>query len=307
MYDIIGDIHGHAYALKKLLDKLGYRKSSGAYRHPDRKALFVGDYIDRGPQVRETLQLVRRMVDADQAIALMGNHELNAILYNETDENGDYLRSHSEKNRKQHKATLTDFKGKEEEYQSYIGWFKTLPLWYENDAFRAIHACWDSMSVDEMRNYTIGNMLEPEYFREAGNRKTPLYELTETLLKGREIALPMGLSFKDKDGHERDEVRIKWWLNPDDVTLEKWSFAEDIKGRSEQKFNPPDYVSNYYNEDEKPVFFGHYWLSGEPSPERSNVCCLDYSIGNEEKLTAYRYDSEDELVKNKLHWIEYQD
>ncbi len=40
-YDIIGDIHGHAGALVALLEKLGYRERAGAYRHPDRMAVFV--------------------------------------------------------------------------------------------------------------------------------------------------------------------------------------------------------------------------------------------------------------------------
>ena len=79
MTDLIGDIHGHADKLEKLLLKLGYKKSNGVYAHPKRKVLFVGDYIDRGPKIRETLEIVKSMVDSNNAIALMGNHEYNAI------------------------------------------------------------------------------------------------------------------------------------------------------------------------------------------------------------------------------------
>ena len=307
MYDIIGDIHGHANALKKLLEKLGYQKSRGAYRHPDRKALFVGDYIDRGPEVWETLELVRHMSDAGQAIALMGNHELNAILFNEPDGEGGYLRPHSEKNRKQHSATLRDFKGKKEEYLSYISWFKSLPIFYETDSFRAIHACWDDTMIDELRDYAAGNSLQPESFSDAGDSNTRLYELLETLLKGREVALPKGLSFRDKDGHRRKEVRIKWWMNPKEVRLEEWSFAEDIEGRAKEQFEPSRNLENYYTKDEKPVFFGHYWLTGEPELERGNVCCLDYSIGNEEKLVAYRHEGEATLREDKFKWVAHKD
>lgn len=47
-YDIIGDIHGHADALlEALLTDLGYSNKGGAWRHPARQALFVGDFIDR--------------------------------------------------------------------------------------------------------------------------------------------------------------------------------------------------------------------------------------------------------------------
>ena len=95
-YDIIGDIHGHASALRTLLAKLGYQENQNTYRHPDRTAIFVGDFIDRGPQQVETVNLVRRMVDAGSALAVMGNHEFNAIAWHTPDPNnpGDYLRPH---------------------------------------------------------------------------------------------------------------------------------------------------------------------------------------------------------------------
>jgi predicted MPP superfamily phosphohydrolase len=75
MIDIIGDIHGHADKLEELLVKLSYSKENGYYTHPNRTVLFIGDYIDRGPKIRETLEIVKAMVDNKSAIALMGNHE----------------------------------------------------------------------------------------------------------------------------------------------------------------------------------------------------------------------------------------
>ena len=78
-YDVIGDIHGQADKLRALLLHLGYRERKGAYRHPDRTAIFVGDFIDRGPRQIDSVNAVRRMVDAGTARAVMGNHEFNAI------------------------------------------------------------------------------------------------------------------------------------------------------------------------------------------------------------------------------------
>jgi hypothetical protein len=49
LYDLIGDIHGHADALRRLLATLGYTRHQGGYRHSDRRAIFLGDFIDRGP------------------------------------------------------------------------------------------------------------------------------------------------------------------------------------------------------------------------------------------------------------------
>ena len=77
-YDLIGDVHGCALTLEHLLDRLGYHKQGGVWRHPSRMAVFVGDIIDRGPRIREALHIVHDMVVAGQALCIMGNHEFNA-------------------------------------------------------------------------------------------------------------------------------------------------------------------------------------------------------------------------------------
>jgi uncharacterized protein YecE (DUF72 family) len=53
-YDIIGDVHGHATELVALLRRLGYAERQGAWRHPDRTAVFVGDLIDYGDEQLST-------------------------------------------------------------------------------------------------------------------------------------------------------------------------------------------------------------------------------------------------------------
>jgi len=83
-FDIIGDIHGCCDELESLLAKLGYAvrfEGTGATRSctvtpPDgRKAVFVGDLVDRGPRVPDVLRLVMGMVEAGDALCVMGNHE----------------------------------------------------------------------------------------------------------------------------------------------------------------------------------------------------------------------------------------
>ena len=66
-FDIIGDVHGCADELEELLGRLGYvdcfAGRAGRSSHPaGRKAIFVGDLVDRGPRVLDTLQIVRSMV-----------------------------------------------------------------------------------------------------------------------------------------------------------------------------------------------------------------------------------------------------
>ncbi|MGB3756116.1 MAG: polynucleotide kinase-phosphatase [Rivularia sp. (in: cyanobacteria)] len=84
-FDIIGDIHGCCDELELLLEKLGYVEtryiaSLQAYHHPQgRKALFLGDLVDRGPRILDTVKLVKNMVEAGAAICVPGNHE-NKLL-----------------------------------------------------------------------------------------------------------------------------------------------------------------------------------------------------------------------------------
>lgn len=77
-FDLIGDIHGCHRELVTLLGRLGYRVDEAGIRatHPDgRTAVFVGDLVDRGPGVVETLELVMNMVEDGSAICVAGNHE----------------------------------------------------------------------------------------------------------------------------------------------------------------------------------------------------------------------------------------
>ena len=81
-FDVIGDVHGCLAELEDLLAKLGYgieRDAEGRAidaRHPEgRRALFLGDLIDRGPDSIGVLRLVMGMVAGEHAIALPGNHE----------------------------------------------------------------------------------------------------------------------------------------------------------------------------------------------------------------------------------------
>lgn len=64
-----------------------------------------------------------------------------------------------------------------------------------------------------------------------------------------------------------------------------------------------------YQETEKPVFFGHYWLPGntKTSVYGKNVCCLDYSVAKAGKLVAYRWQGEQYLDNNNLHHVPSSD
>ncbi|MBP7253332.1 MAG: polynucleotide kinase-phosphatase, partial [Alphaproteobacteria bacterium] len=78
-FDIIGDVHGCYDELVQLLGKLGYTIAPGEPTrvvHPDgRKLIFVGDLVDRGPAVPQTLRLVMDVVDGGTGFCVIGNHD----------------------------------------------------------------------------------------------------------------------------------------------------------------------------------------------------------------------------------------
>jgi protein phosphatase len=86
-FDIIGDIHGCCDELEKLLQQLGYQIQetqspdplwgNQVYAHPEkRKAVFLGDIVDRGLRIIDALRIVRNMVKAGTAYCVPGNHDI---------------------------------------------------------------------------------------------------------------------------------------------------------------------------------------------------------------------------------------
>lgn len=99
MFDIIGDIHNHASALERLLIKLGYVLGKDGWQQAGRKVIFLGDFIDRGPERAKTIEIAQKTVENDHALAVMGNHEFNAIAWATADtaKPGEFLRPHTPK------------------------------------------------------------------------------------------------------------------------------------------------------------------------------------------------------------------
>ncbi len=90
-FDIIGDVHGCFYELKLLLSKLGYtinevddNELSFGFRilaPAHRKAIFLGDLVDRGPDSPKVLRLVMSMINSGIAFCVPGNHDLKLQKY----------------------------------------------------------------------------------------------------------------------------------------------------------------------------------------------------------------------------------
>jgi len=297
MYDLIGDIHGHASELRALLTKLGYAEQLGVYRHPTRQVIFVGDFVDRGPRIRETLQLVRGMVDAGAALAVMGNHEYNAICFHDEHPHGGHLRPHIPRNIFQHLRTLEEFSSREgwAEWQEYIQWFKTLPLFLELPGLRVVHACWDPRHIAFLRQHLPNARLTEDFLRRSATCGTAEYRAVEDTLKGKEVDLPAGVQFHDKDGNARTKMRTRWWRNPTACTYADY-YLEPVEALNTLPVDVDALTEIWHYQDAIPVFFGHYWLRGTPQLLSPHAVCLDYSVAKGGELVAYRWHGEQELT-----------
>ena len=300
-FDVIGDIHGCHKSLTALLENLGYSESEGVYRHPQRKIIFLGDFIDRGPYQRNVIELVRNMIDAGEALSVMGNHEFNAIAYaTQLTGSNAYLRPHSEENKSSHQVFLDAYADDHQAYHDVIAWFKSLPLWLDFGDLRVVHACWDRAIIDRLGIPQLTNDL----LINASKKDTWEYEAIETLLKGKEVPLKDGVSFHDKDGNERHEIRVRWW-DPSATT-----YHAAFMGPDHARTHIPDdeLDSDHlieYGHTEPPLMLGHYWFNGKPTVLAHNIACTDYSVANAGgKLVAYRWDSEQELSDSKFVWVD---
>lgn len=291
-YDLIGDIHGHHDKATALLKRLGYDPTGNTWKHPEgRRVIFLGDYIDRGPKIRETLHLVRGMVEAGDALAIMGNHELNALFYATPDDNGGFLRPHTEKNVAQHAKTLAAFAGREDEWAEWLMWFRRLPLYLDLGGLRAVHAAWDERHLTMLAGTPLA---DDDFLRVAGTYATPEFRAVETLLKGPELHLPEGVLFTDKEGIAREKVRVKWWGLHEGITLGEAVMPEPMDLPHPLEARHLNRLPNYPT-DAPPVFFGHYWLpvDAPKAPLAPNIVGLDYSAAmGENPLWAYRWDGE---------------
>ncbi|MBK8521484.1 MAG: phosphoesterase [Chitinophagaceae bacterium] len=221
----------------------------------------------------------------------MGNHEFNAICFHKPHvESGGFFRNHSYTEISQHLETLKQFQHYPNEWETFLQWFETLPMWFENDDFRVVHAYWDDAYIQFLDQ--CDKTMSADFLKKATDKKTKTkeYLAVEAILKGIEEDLPDGRSFSDKDGNIRKECRVKWWALPENrKTMNDYLLEcpEEIKSHelSDGVKNKFTYTVN------KPVLFGHYWLKGIPTVENERAICLDYSIAKGGKLLAYSIDS----------------
>lgn len=288
MYAIIPDIHGDFGRLEATLKKAGFQlNTDDQWFHPSQtKAVFLGDFIDGGTENRKVIQTVRSMMEGKVAVAIMGNHELNAILYHtpRNDKEG-WLRDRSKKNTDQHESFLREYVANEDndlasprddELAGVIEWFKSLPLYIEFDHFRVVHAQWDDNAVRTVDELTTNALLPHDQIDNLRDIEGGIGLAVERLLKGMEIELPRDVAFLDYRKFLRSEMRVKWWAD-DKRTFRNLALSVPDPSVLPDSMVPDAEKLFNFRHDGKPVFVGHYKMHGAPAVGHDrSALCLDY-------------------------------
>lgn len=289
-HDIVPDIHADPQRLEATLAALGHGAPTA----------FLGDFIDAGDDRQAddlaVLTRIRALIEDGDAVAVMGNHELNAVLFHRRGPDGRPLRPHLVKNLHQHRSFLARFGPATPEALDWTAWFlRALPLWRELDGLRLVHACWNDAAIATIAQRRPDGCLREEDLPEVADPATPFGAAVKLLTSGPETPLPSGARFHDNARHPRHEVRLAWWR----TSARTWTEAAlSVPDPDELPPGPlPARVrADIYPAEAPPVFVGHYKMKGVPRIEAPNALCLDYP----HQPCAYRWRGETRLEPARL-------
>ena len=299
--DVIGDVHGERQALEQLVKHLGYDDSG---RHPaGRKLVFVGDFCDRGPDSPGVLALVRRWVEAGNAFAVLGNHEINLLRRDAKDGSGWFFDERVEADNRKYAPYVRADQSFAAEMFPFL---RQLPLALEREDLRIVHAAWIDEKIAEARALPAGDIAAAYDLLEDAAAVHAQLRGIPALLAAENAAWPYSLEDGQHQppvmpGHADNELN-KSQYNPLKVLTcgverrgtepffagGKWRFVERMAWWDS------------YN-DTTPVLMGHYWRHIKPMDRRAlgkgdqslfadiapsawhgklgNVFCIDFSVG----------------------------
>jgi len=298
--DIVGDVHGEISALHALLLKLGYDAQG---RHPqERKLVFIGDLVDRGPDSDGVVSLVQTLVQQGNAYCVLGNHEINLLIDDVKDGSGWFFDE-------RHQADLRFYapftRTPPERRQALRDFLGGLPIALVRDDIRIVHAAWTRSAIDAISDLPIGSV-------------TRHYQQWEA--KAQLAAESSGLYQRYRQEKQHWYRQLEDEKNPPPflTAIAEYEAMQQmvnplkiLTSGVEQRTDEPFFAGNRWRYSDRigwwedydeaiPVVIGHYWRLLEPGhaqkiPRYSrlfshiaptawhgrhrNVFCVDYSVG----------------------------
>lgn len=299
--DIVGDVHGEYEALLSLLQQLGYDEDG---KHQDNRTLtFVGDFCDRGPNSPGVLALVRRLVRANRAVAVLGNHEINLLRENAKDGSGWFFDTRAAQDQDKYAPYQ---RSSAEERRSIVAFLSSLPIGLERADLRVVHAVWQDSAIAAVRALPIGTVRERYDAWEQASR----LQAAENQLEQRMAAELKGWEHGLENPHRQPPFLHA--LAEHEASKQMSNPLKVLTSGVEEKAAVPFYSSGKWRfanrvawwdsyDDEIPVVVGHYWRrvnkidratvgKGDPDlfenthsyawhGKLRNVFCVDFSAG----------------------------
>ncbi len=290
VYYIVGDVHGQYQRLLGRLKSAGLTSINDKYTFDNGKILFLGDLLDRGPESRKVVELAKQLHEAGIAEVILGNHEFNFLGYLSRLDKRSFLRRHTLKNLRQHRATLKSYKGHKNDLEAHLTWLKSLSLFFENEHFRAVHACWDPQWIQWLKTKYPEGLKDERLFNNSYRIGKKSFFCIERLLKGPELSLPEEFSSIDSDGNTRAGVRYKWWQKNKGRALKEVTTKWNSKWPNKSFNSSFENRSLSYSKKEKPLFIGHYNFNNHPEFHTQNFLCLDCSDKEGNRVLIYRHE-----------------
>ncbi len=127
----IGDIHGCASLLKKILKEINIHRDKNK---AEATVVFLGDYIDRGPSSKQVCDILMSKPEYDHTthVILQGNHEEMCLVAHEQEEHMGWWVSNGGE------TTLNSFNGRCPD--EYLKWMGSLPTYYKDEYRLYVHA-----------------------------------------------------------------------------------------------------------------------------------------------------------------------
>lgn len=299
--DVIGDVHGERQALEALVRHLGYDDDGG---HPaGRKLVFVGDFCDRGPDSPGVLALVRRWVEAGNAYAVLGNHEINLLREDAKDGSGWYFDERIEADNPKYAPYARADQAFDEEMLPFL---RRLPLALERADLRIVHAAWIDDKINQARALRPGHVAQ-DYDRLE----------QEAYLHAKTLGIPARLKAENQAWpyHLEDGAHCPPFMPAhadSELNKSQYNPLKVLSCGVERRGTEPFYAGGKWRfvervawwdayADSTPVIVGHYWrriheldrsvlgkgdqdLFADINPHawhglRGNVFCVDFSVG----------------------------
>lgn len=298
--DIVGDVHGEFSALMRLLAHLGYDDHG---HHPQHRMLvFVGDLIDRGPDSHSVVELVQKLVLADNARCILGNHEINLLIDDVKDGSGWFFDERHDQDLKNYAPFKRISAPQRHALKDFLG---SLPIALVRDDIRIVHAAWTKTAIEAVESISIGTVTQQykmwEYAAQSTADASGLYqrylgerERWAVELEDENHPPPFLYSVAEYEATQQ-------MVNPLKVLTSGVEVQADTPFFAGNRWRFSDRVSwwNHYD-DQVPVVIGHYWrllkpiksinmprytqLFSDIAPnawhgKHHNVFCVDYSVG----------------------------